>query len=64
MYYPGLRFRVLCILFLFLFPVPLTAQAEQHAFRLAQNTSEPYHSVAACREYCRELVETQEPLND
>ena len=130
MYYPELRFRILCTIFLFLFSVPLAAQeldssnwtqtkdrwgqvlfcqliykmpevqtrlysfdmeqcdmagqrvadvvatysgqdqlrikaqAEQHAYRLAQNTSEPYHSVAACREYCRGLVETQESLND
>jgi hypothetical protein len=37
----------------------MKAQAEQHAYRLAQHTSEPYHSVAACREYCRELVESR-----
>ena len=130
MYYPELRFRILCIILLFLFPVSLAAQeldssnwtqtkdqwgqvmfcqliykmpevktrlysfdteqcdmagqlvadavaryspqdqlrikaqAEQHAYRLAQNTSEPYHSVAACREYCRDFVETQESRND
>lgn len=42
----------------------MKTQAEQHAYRLAQNTSEPYHSVAACREYCRELVETRESRDD
>ena len=42
----------------------LNRQAEQHAVALSYNTAEPYHSVAACREYCRELVETQEQHND
>lgn len=44
--------------------VQLKALAEQHSYRLTQNTSEPYHSVAACREYCRELAESQGPGND
>jgi len=42
----------------------LNKQAEQHAAALSYNTSEPYHSVAACREYCRELAEIQEKRND
>lgn len=42
----------------------IKTQAEQHAYWLTKNTSEPYHSVAACREYCRELVETRESHND
>ena len=37
--------------------VQMKAEAEQHAFLLSRNTSEPYHSVVACREFCRELVE-------
>ena len=42
----------------------LKSQAEQHAYRLSYNTSEPYHSVTACREYCKELVEKMEKSND
>ena len=38
----------------------LKNQAEQHSVALSYNTSEPYHSVAACREFCRELAEIQE----
>ncbi|MGB5488608.1 MAG: hypothetical protein WBN06_14550 [Lysobacterales bacterium] len=80
MYFPELRFRIFCTLFMFLFSVPLTAQeldstnrtqnrnqwgqAEQRAYRLTQNTTGPYHLVAACREYCRELVETRESRNE
>lgn len=37
--------------------VQMKAEAEQHAVLLSRNTSEPYHSVVACREYCRELAE-------
>lgn len=37
----------------------MKTQAEQHAWLLSRNTSEPYHSVVACREYCRELIEKQ-----
>ena len=44
--------------------VQLRNQAEQHAIKLSYNTSEPYHSVAACREYCRELAEKQDTRND
>lgn len=44
--------------------VQMKAQAEQHAFLLSRNTSEPYHSVAACREYCKELVENQGSVSD
>jgi hypothetical protein len=38
----------------------MKTQAEQHAWLLSRNTSEPYHSVVACREYCRELIESQD----
>jgi hypothetical protein len=44
--------------------VQLRNQAEQHAIKLSYNTSEPYHSVAACREYCRDLTEMQEKKDD
>lgn len=44
--------------------VHMKAQAEQHAFLLSRNTSEPYHSVVACREFCRELVEKQDSISD
>jgi hypothetical protein len=37
----------------------MKTQAEQHAYLLSRNTSEPYQSVVACREYCRELIENQ-----
>ena len=42
----------------------LKRQAEQHAVKLGYNTTEPYHSVTACREYCRALSEFQEKRND
>ena len=42
----------------------LKAQAERHAYRLSHNTTEPYHSVVGCREYCRELVENQGPVDE
>ena len=38
----------------------LKLQAEKHARALFQNTSEPYHSVPACREYCSKLVGIQD----
>ncbi len=38
----------------------LKVEAEKHARRLSYNTSEPYHSVSACREYCSKLAEIQE----
>jgi len=38
----------------------LKNQAEQHAVALGYNTQEPYHSVAACREFCSEMAETQD----
>jgi hypothetical protein len=44
--------------------VLLKNQAEQHAIMLSFNTSEPYNSVAACREYCRELAEVKDNRND
>jgi hypothetical protein len=42
----------------------LKSEAERHAYRLSHNTTQPYHSVAGCREYCREMVENQGPIND
>jgi hypothetical protein len=42
----------------------LKYQAERHAVALSHNTSEPYHSVAACRAYCRELAETLDKRNE
>lgn len=44
--------------------VQMKAQAEEHAFLLSRNTSEPYHSVVACREFCRELVENRSSASD
>ena len=38
--------------------------AEKHAYKLSLNTSEPYHSVGACREYCGKLVEIKEQRDD
>ncbi len=42
----------------------LKYQAERHAAALSLNTSEPYHSVPACRAYCRELTEIRDKRND
>ena len=42
----------------------LKYQAERHAAALSRNTSEPYHSVPACRTYCRELTEIRDKRND
>jgi hypothetical protein len=42
----------------------LKYRAEQHAQALSYNSSEPYHSVGACREYCRKLAEYREQRND
>jgi len=42
----------------------LKNQAERHAFMLSQNTSEPYLSVPACREYCGQLAEIQDKRSD
>jgi hypothetical protein len=42
----------------------LKTQSEQHATLLSLNTSEPYHSVTACRAYCSELAEIQDKRND
>ena len=36
----------------------------EHAALLSLNTSEPYHSVAACRAYCRELAEVRDTNNE
>ena len=44
--------------------VQMKAEAEQHAYLLSRNTSEPYHSVVGCREYCRELSENKELQDD
>jgi hypothetical protein len=42
----------------------LKNEAERHAFMLSRNTSEPYHSVPACREYCGKLAEIQDKRSD
>lgn len=42
----------------------LKKQAEQHAYRISYNTNEPYHSVGACREYCKELAGQMEKNNE
>ncbi len=42
----------------------LKNQAERHAFMLSQNTSEPYLSVPACREYCGKLAKIQDKRSD
>ena len=44
--------------------VQLKYQAEQHAVRLTRNTREPYHAVAACREYCKTLTGILDKRND
>jgi len=38
----------------------LKFQAEKHARALSYNTSEPYHAVTACREYCGKLAGIQD----
>jgi hypothetical protein len=42
----------------------LKNQAEQHAYKLSHNTSEPYHAVGACREYCGKLAKIKDQRND
>ena len=42
----------------------LKLSAERHAVALSHNTQEPYHSVAACRVYCRKLAEIQAETQD
>lgn len=42
----------------------LRYQAEKHAVALSRNASEPYHSVPACRTYCRDLTEIRNKRND
>ena len=44
--------------------VQLKDQAEIHAYRLSQNTSDPYQSVVGCREYCRKLAEKKDSSNE
>lgn len=44
--------------------VQLKALAEQHAYRLSRFTSEPYQSVPACRELCREMTATGDPSSE
>jgi len=43
--------------------ITLKSHAERHAGALSYNTAEPYHSVPACREYCRELAEIYDQKN-
>ncbi len=42
----------------------LKTQAERHARALSFNTSEPYHSVHACRQYCGKLAKMRDQRND
>ena len=42
----------------------LRYEAERHAAALSYNTAEPYHSVAACREYCREVARIQDERHE
>jgi len=42
----------------------LKNQAEKHAYAVAQNTTEPYQSVTACRAYCSELSKIQDQRNE
>ena len=42
----------------------LKNQADRHAFLLSGNTAEPYHSVLACRSYCKEVIDTLGQQND
>ena len=44
--------------------IQLKNQAERHAARLSGKTAEPYHSVPACRTYCRDLAETLDKRNE
>ena len=44
--------------------VQMKTQAEQHAFRLSYNTTEPYQSVVGCREYCRQMAESKGAGNE
>ena len=41
----------------------LKFQAEEHARALSYNTSEPYHSVSACREYCTKVAGIRDEIN-
>ena len=42
----------------------LNVLADRHAALLSRNTTEPYKSVPACREYCRKVAEFREERND
>ena len=42
----------------------LKSQSERHAALLSRNSSEPYHSVSACRAYCSELAEARDTDNE
>lgn len=41
----------------------LKIDAEEHARALSHNSSEPYHSVPACREYCSKLASIWDKKN-
>lgn len=41
----------------------LKIQAENHARALSYNTSEPYQSVPACRQYCSKVAEIRDERN-
>ena len=42
----------------------LKNQAEQHAYKLSYNTTEPYHAVGACRDYCSKLAKIKDQRDD
>jgi len=42
----------------------MKAEADEHAYLLSRNTSDPYYSVVACREYCREVIENRGPKGE
>lgn len=42
----------------------LRNQAEQHAYKLSYNTSEPYQAVGACRDYCSKLAKIKDQRDD
>ena len=42
----------------------LKTQAERHAEALSYNSSEPYHSVPACRQYCGKLAKLRDQRSD
>ena len=42
----------------------LKKHAEQHAYKLSFNTSEPYLAVGACRDYCSKLAKIKDQRDE